>query len=68
MKEMEEMEVKNSVCRECADRMGYEPKNKIVGAWVGECDFCGKRKSLMSLWHDFKKRERRDENRLEKQR
>lgn len=45
--------IKDSVCDECAQRMGWKPKRKVVGRWVGECDFCGERKPLTSLHHDW---------------
>lgn len=51
------MSDKDYVCRECANRMGYEPKKKTVGVWPGECDFCGKHKVLTSLSHDWNKKE-----------
>lgn len=50
------MNNKDSVCRECAERMGYEPRKKIVGVWSGECEFCGKVAALTSLAHDWKKK------------
>ena len=50
------MSMKDSVCRECAESMGYAPLNKVVGVWRGECDFCGKVKSLTSLQNDWVKK------------
>lgn len=35
---------------------GYEPKDKVVGVWTGECEFCGKRKPLTSLCNDWRKK------------
>ncbi len=46
---------RDSVCSECATKMGYVLKGKQVGVWMGECDFCGKRKALTSLGHDWRK-------------
>lgn len=49
--------MKDSVCKECAVKMGYEPDDKMVGVWVANCDFCGKRKRLTSLSNDWHKKE-----------
>lgn len=46
---------RDSVCAECAERMGWKPKDKVVGVWIGECEFCGERKPLTSLHHDWRK-------------
>lgn len=46
---------RDSVCWKCAVDMGYTPVKKVVGVWQGKCDFCGKKKSLTSLSHDWRK-------------
>lgn len=47
---------RDSVCDECARRMGWQPKDKVVGTWTGKCDFCGEFKPLTSLHHDWRKK------------
>lgn len=42
-----------AVCFDCAQNAGFTQKNKIVGAWVGECDICHKKKPCTDLWHDW---------------
>lgn len=51
------MSINDSVCSECARRMGYEPLKKVIGVWAGECDFCEKHSSLTSLQNDWIKRD-----------
>lgn len=46
---------RDSVCSDCARKMGWKPKNKVVGVWQGKCDFCGKTTGLTSLHHDWYK-------------
>ena len=46
-----------AICFDCAKAAGFTQKNKIVGVWVGECDFCGKVAALTSLAHDWEKKE-----------
>lgn len=53
---MNDNEHKDSVCADCATRMGFEPDDKHVGIWVDRCDFCGERKPLTSLSNDWHKR------------
>ena len=53
---MNDNERKDSICSDCATRMGYEPDDKCVGIWVANCDFCGKRKPLTSLSNDWHKK------------
>lgn len=45
----------DSVCKECATKMGYKPREKVCGMWQGKCEFCGKDKPLSSLSHDWAK-------------
>lgn len=48
-------EWRDSVCADCARRMGYAPKYKVAGVWTGHCDFCGNEKPLTSLIHDWER-------------
>lgn len=48
--------IKDCVCVKCAKALGYVMKDKVVGVWIGECEFCGKRKPLTSLCHDWRKK------------
>ena len=43
----------SAVCFDCAQKAGFVQKNKIVGAWIGECDICHKQKPCTDLWHDW---------------
>lgn len=45
----------DSVCDECATKLGWKPKDKVVGVWMGKCEVCGKEKPLTSLHHDWYK-------------
>ena len=47
--------IKDCVCAECAIRMGWTPKDKMVGVWQGKCEFCGRNKPLTSLHHDWRR-------------
>ena len=42
-----------AVCFDCAMKAGFVQKNKIVGAWIGECDICHQKKPCTDLWHDW---------------
>ena len=42
-----------TVCFDCAMKAGFVQKNKIVGAWIGECDICHQQKTCSDLWHDW---------------
>ena len=42
-----------AICFDCAMKAGLVQKNKIVGAWIGECDICHKQKPCTDLWHDW---------------
>lgn len=53
---MPDARIKDCVCRECAERMGYEPSKSVVGVWMGDCEFCGECKPLTSLSHDWRKK------------
>ena len=43
----------SAICDECARRLGYRQKDKVVGVWVDECDICGKRKPCTDSVHDY---------------
>ena len=43
-----------TICFDCAMKARFVQKNKIVGAWIGECDICNKQKPCTDLWHDWK--------------
>lgn len=43
-----------AVCNDCARMLGFTPKNKIVGAWMNECEVCHHRKPCTDLWNDWK--------------
>lgn len=34
-------------------KVGFVQKNKIVGAWIGECEICHQQKPCTDLWHDW---------------
>lgn len=34
----------SAVCLDCAQKAGFVQKNKIVGAWIGECEICHQQK------------------------
>lgn len=53
---MKDERIKDSVCDECARKMGWKPKNKVVGMWVGKCDWCGEIGPLTSLLYDWTKK------------
>ena len=43
----------SAVCKDCACMLGFTPKDKAVGVWMGECGVCHQRKLCTSLWHDW---------------
>ena len=43
----------HAVCGDCARTLGFTPKNKVVGVWMGECGVCHQRKPCTNLWHDW---------------
>ena len=43
----------SAVCFYCAQKAGFVQKNKIVGAWITECEICHKQKPCTDLWHDW---------------
>ena len=43
----------SAICFDCAQKVGFVQKNKIVGAWIGECDICHQKKTCSDLWHDW---------------
>lgn len=45
-----------AVCSSCAHALGFKPKNKTVGVWIGECEVCHKRKACTDLHHDWNPR------------
>lgn len=45
----------DSVCDECATKLGWKPKDKVVGVWMGKCEVCGNERPLTSLHHDWYK-------------
>lgn len=53
---MEANNTKDSVCSDCATRMGYEQDCKGIGVWLGRCDFCGEHNWLTSLSNDWHKK------------
>ena len=53
--EEEREDTRDSVCSDCAAKMGYVKKDKIIGVWRGVCEFCGEEKPLTSLVHDWRK-------------
>ena len=42
-----------AVCFDCAMKVGLVQKNKIVCAWIGECEICHQQKTCTDLWHDW---------------
>lgn len=46
---------RDATCAKCAKERGYVMKNKVVGVWVGKCEFCGETRALTSLHHDWRK-------------
>lgn len=42
-----------TICRDCARQLGFKPKDKVVGVWVGECEVCHQHKTCTDLWHDW---------------
>lgn len=50
----------HAVCRECAMKAGFTPKDKCVGVWMDECGICHKQKPCTDLhhyWHRPKAKE-----------
>jgi hypothetical protein len=43
----------DSVCSKCAQSIGFVPKDKVVGVWMGECELCHEFKPCTNLWHDW---------------
>lgn len=43
------------ICDKCARKLGFVPKDKTVGIWMGECEVCHERKPCTDLWHDWRK-------------
>lgn len=44
----------HAVCYNCAKLLGFEQKDKVVGAWTDECGVCHQYKLCTDLWHDWK--------------
>ena len=42
-----------AVCRDCATKAGFAPKNKVVGVWINECGICHEKKPCTHLCHDW---------------
>lgn len=45
-----------SVCSDCADKLGFVPKKKVCGIWIGQCEVCKKTKPCTDLWHDWERK------------
>jgi len=43
-----------SICRDCAEKRGWEPVSFPVGVWTGECEVCGETK-LCTAQRDYKR-------------
>lgn len=44
----------HAVCFGCAGLLGFEQKDKVIGAWTDECGVCHQYKPCTDLWHDWK--------------
>ena len=42
-----------AVCDDCARLLGFTPKDKVVGVWIGKCGICHQNKTCTDLWHDW---------------
>lgn len=51
-----------AVCRDCAMKAGFTPKDKCVGVWMDECGICHEQKPCTCLHHDWYKPSRRRYN------
>lgn len=52
MKSIEEVQ---TVCSDCAKKLGFTPKDKVVGVWMDNCDNCMQYRPCTNLWHDWNK-------------
>lgn len=52
--------MKDNICCDCAEKMGYEPTIKVFSVWTGKCEFCSQSKILTSLQNDWVKKEKRE--------
>lgn len=52
MKPIEEVQ---TVCSDCAEKLGFTPKDKVVGVWMDNCDNCMQYRPCTNLWHDWER-------------
>lgn len=43
----------SDICFNCAKELGFKPKDKAVGVWVGECSVCHETKPCTDAHHDW---------------
>ena len=49
-----------AVCRDCAIKAGYKPKDKVVGVWTDECGICHQQKPCTDMHNDWESPKERE--------